>query len=105
MVVPSSAMTDAINDRPQAMESDNLIDRYIEFRPRDHSPDRAQIVDTGVPVAALITSLRGSGGDIASTAREYDIPCDAVVAALVSFACHSDLINARIVLNNAAFAR
>lgn len=54
-------------------------------------------------MAAVITMIRGSGGDLALTAAEYDLSHDAVIAALVYFACYSEAITARNLLNNAGF--
>lgn len=54
-------------------------------------------------MAAVITMIRGSSGDVALTAVEYDLSHDAVIAALVYFACYSEFITARNLLNNAGF--
>lgn len=79
--------------RPQA--EDELIERYIEFNPRRPGLDRAQIRDAGVEVWALVGYYQGEAeGDIKEVARAYDIPVDAVRAALAYYARQRDLIDA-----------
>lgn len=72
-----------------------LIDRYIELNPRRPGRDRAQVKDAGVEVWALVGYYQGGAeGDIERVAHDYDIPVDAVRAALAYYASEKNLIDA-----------
>ena len=103
MAAPTHATPQGLDDSDEETERNDYIKRFIEFRPGDHGPDGARISETGVSVAAVITTIRGSGGDLTLTAAESDLSRDALITALVYFACRSEFINARILLNNAGF--
>lgn len=79
---------------------DELIERYIEFNPNRPGRDRAQIKDCGIEVWALIAYYReGAKRDIKRVAKDYDIPLDAVRAALAYYDRERNLIDARLELN------
>jgi uncharacterized protein (DUF433 family) len=78
---------------------DALIDRYIRLTPGD-TPDRAWLADSGVDVWAIIGYLRGFSID--ETAADYEIPREAVEAALAYYDRHKALIDARLRVNDAA---
>ena len=78
---------------------DELIAQYIEANPHRPSPDEARLVVYGVPVWAIIGHLKAVGGDVARTAREYDVPAEAVQAAKAYYKRHKGLIDAWIVSN------
>jgi uncharacterized protein (DUF433 family) len=81
-----------------------LIDRWIEPGPADLGPQEARLAGYGVTVWSLIAYLRIAGDDLARAASDYDLPLDAVRAAWAYYDVHQDLIDARIALNEAAFA-
>ena len=85
------------------LTDDELITRYIELNPRRPGRDRAQVRDAGVEVWALVAYYQdGTSGDIDQVARAYDIPVDAVRAALAYYARERDLIDARLKLLRSA---
>lgn len=89
------------NARPAT--DDELIERYIELNPNRPGRDRASIKRYGVEVWALIGYYQGeAGADIKRIAKDYDIPVDAVRAALAYYAREKDLIDARLKLNQTA---
>jgi uncharacterized protein (DUF433 family) len=89
--------------RKQTVTSDaDLIARYIELNPRRGGKDRAQVKGFGVEVWALIAYYQeGAAGDVETVAHDYDIPVDAVRAALAYYAKERDLIDARLKLLHA----
>ena len=79
------------------MNDDELITRYIELNPQRPGIDRARLKDYGVSVWALIGYLKqATGGDIARVAADYDVPIEAVEAALAYYQPHPAAIDARI---------
>jgi len=81
------------------MGDDDLIARYIEPNPHRPGLDEARLVGWGVAVWALVGYLTAVGGDIAQVAEDYDLPREAVEAALAYYRRHKDLIDARIAAN------
>jgi uncharacterized protein (DUF433 family) len=79
---------------------DHSIDRYIVRSPQT-TPDRALLAGSGIEVWAIIGYLRGF--DIDQTATDYDVPREAVEAALAYYERHRKVIDARLELNDAAF--
>jgi uncharacterized protein (DUF433 family) len=79
---------------------DDLIARYI-VRDRHTTPDQAWLADSGVQVWAIIGYLRGY--DIDQTAADYDVPREAVEAALAYYDRHRTVIDAFLTLNDAGF--
>jgi uncharacterized protein (DUF433 family) len=79
------------------LTDDELIARYIEFNPRRPGRDRASLKDYGVEVWALVAYYQeGAEGSLEDVAAAYDIPLDAVRAALAHYARERDLIDARL---------
>ena len=79
------------------MNDGELITRYIELNPQRPGIDRARLKDYGVSVWALIGYLKqATGGDIARVAADYDVPIEAVEAALAYYRRHPAAIDARI---------
>lgn len=79
------------------LTDDDLIARYIEFNPRRPGRDRAQVKEAGVEVWALVAYYQGgAAGDVGEVARAYDIPIDAVRAALAYYDREQDLVDARL---------
>jgi uncharacterized protein (DUF433 family) len=67
------------------MSDEELIARYIELDPYRPGLDRARLKEYAVPVWALIGYLRTPGADIERVAADYDVPIDAVKAALAYY--------------------
>ena len=84
------------------MDTDALIARYIEENPRRPGPLHARLKESGVEIWALISYLqKAMQGDRSSTARDYDLPIEAVEAAEAYYHRHQDILNARIAVNAA----
>ncbi|HEY7061974.1 MAG TPA: DUF433 domain-containing protein [Chloroflexota bacterium] len=71
----------------------------IENNPHVAGLDEARLIISGVPVWALVGHWRAVGEDILQVARDYDVPEEAVEAALAYYSQHAPLIDARILAN------
>ena len=81
------------------LTDDELIERYIEFIPGRPGRHRASIRDFGVEVWALIAYYQdGPPGEIDRIAEAYDIPVDAVRAALAYYDRERKVIDAWLTL-------
>jgi uncharacterized protein (DUF433 family) len=79
---------------------EELIARYIDADARrGRGLSDARLREYGTPVWALIGYLRAVGGDIDRVASDYEIPREAVEAALAYYERHKALIDARLLLN------
>ncbi len=82
------------------MDDAELIARYIEENPLRPGPADARLKDYGTAVWALVSYLdRAVHGDIEQAAMDYDVPVEAVQAALAYYHRHKAPIDARILLN------
>lgn len=79
---------------------DDLIAAYIVENPRHEGPDRAETI-WGVPVWILVGHMRGESP--AETAAAYELPMIAVEAALAYYRRRRELIDARLLINDAGF--
>ena len=68
------------------MPKSDLIDAYIELNPNRPVLADAWLRNYSVPVWALIGYLEAVHGDLARVAADYDIPLDAVRAAVADCA-------------------
>ncbi len=82
---------------------DQLIADHIVERPHGVSRADARIADNGMHVWALIGYLRGVNGDGDEAARAYRLSSDAMAAALAFYRRYQEQIDARLLLNDAAF--
>jgi uncharacterized protein (DUF433 family) len=80
---------------------DKLIEEWIEPNPQRPGAADMRLKEYGVPVWALIGHLEVVNGDITLVARDYDIPGEAVDAALAYYNRHKAVIDARIAANSA----
>ncbi|MGH2562495.1 MAG: hypothetical protein ACRDJH_25835 [Thermomicrobiales bacterium] len=94
------AMTDALY-RAKRVPSREAAAR-VEPDPHRPGPDRARLVNSGIPVSANTAHLQGLDGDVSAVARDYMIPEEEVVAAIAYYLEHRAAIDARIALNAAA---
>ena len=101
MALPARPATAATSDQPT---DDELIGRWIDADLPFHTPDEALIVGTGVSVTAVVTQLRIENGDRTGVQAAYELPPEAIDAALAYYARHREVIDATITLNAAAFA-
>lgn len=83
------------------MDEDQLIQHYIQLDPY-LGPAEARLRHTGQHVWAIIGDYRYvSDQDISAVARGYDIPVEAVQAALAYYRQHKCSIDARLEENEA----
>jgi uncharacterized protein (DUF433 family) len=87
-----------------APQDAELIARYIEPNPHRSGPQGGRLRGYGVAVWALVADWKGADGDAVQVASDYEVPQEAVEAALAYYRQHQDLIDARLALNEAAFA-
>ncbi len=97
-MIPDS---DSARDTAPALNDAELIARYIELDVDRPGPAEARLVDSGVPVWALIGHYQATGRDPAVVAADYDVPLEAVAAALAYYARHQAAIEARLEANAA----
>jgi uncharacterized protein (DUF433 family) len=77
----------------------NLVARWIEPNPHRPGVEDAILVDYGVSVWALIGYLAMVENDVARVAADYEIPLEAVEAALAYYQEHKSAIDARLAAN------
>ncbi|HET8629072.1 MAG TPA: hypothetical protein VFL91_16745 [Thermomicrobiales bacterium] len=77
----------------------DLIARWVERNPHRPGIAEARVVGYGVPVWALAGYLLMVEGDAERVAGDYDLPRDAVAAALAYYRRHQAVIDARIAAN------
>ncbi len=82
-----------------AVEDQELIEKWIEPDPWKSGVEEARIKNYGMNVWAIIGYLGGENGDIAEAARAYDVPVEAIEAALAYYRRYRELIDARIAAN------
>ena len=76
-----------------------LIHRWIELDPNRPGRSEARVKDHGVAVWALVGHWQATGRCAEETARSYDLPLEAVKAALASYWQNLALIEARLEAN------
>ncbi len=86
------------------MVTTDLITRHIQETPHRPGPGDAILRDSGISVWILVEAYRASGGDANRVAQAWDIPREAVDAALAYYAEHSAAVDARIAAQRATFA-
>ena len=76
-----------------------LVTHWIE--PHPHKAGLAEVVlaEYYVPIWALIGTLRMVDGDIAEVAEGYDLPREAVEAAVAYYQQHQEVIDDRLTAN------
>lgn len=87
------------------MKSDEaLIAQYIERNPHKSGLDEAWLKDYHVPVWALVGYLNlAVAGDIDRVTKDYNLPREAVQAAIAYYRRYHCRIEARIAANNPDF--
>lgn len=85
------------------MNADDLIRDYVDAD-ADEVPDgraEARLRDYGIPIWALVGQWQALDQDAEEVAREYQIPLEAVEAALAYYRRYKKYIDARLLLNTA----
>ena len=82
---------------------DALIDAYVDLPPHRPDPGDARLAAYGYPVWIVIDALAAADHDLARVARDYELPEEAVRAAVAFYRRHREAIDARAGANAAAF--
>lgn len=80
-----------------SISSEQLVRDYID---ESWVPSRARLREWGVSVWAIIGYLRIYEGDKARVAESYQVPLEAIEAAIAYYHLHRNVIDARILLNS-----
>ncbi len=85
------------------MDEQQLIEQYIDREWDRYPGGRADVrlKGYGVPVWVLIGQLHAIGGDLDQLAADYELPREAVEAALAFYRRNKQYIDARLLLNSA----
>jgi uncharacterized protein (DUF433 family) len=82
-------------------KADDLVDRWVELDPWRPGSAQARLKDYGIHIWALIGHLPAARGDIRVVAEDYQIPVEAVEAALAYYTRHRGAIDAKLEANAA----
>ena len=80
-------------------KADELIARYIELHPFRGSKAEARLKDSKVAIWALASYFQNEENGGAEAASAYDLPREAVAAALEYYRRHRALIDDRVAAN------
>jgi len=81
------------------MTNDELVEKWIESNPHKQRKEEAVIRDTLIPVWSLVGYSEAYHGDLARVAAGFDIPLEAVDAAMAYYAAHKCIIDSRVAAN------
>lgn len=76
------------------VDQEQLIGDHVEDHPFRPGVEHAILKKHGYSVWILIDALQAAGGDPGQVAREYEIPLDAVIAAVAYYSRHREAIDA-----------
>ena len=80
--------------------SDALVAAYIEQNPNHPGKDEARLKTYGVSVWAIVGYWKSSNGDMSETAAGYDVPIEAVEAAVAYYERYKIIIDNRRAAND-----
>ncbi len=95
-------MAETSTETPPASPPD-ASDLTIALDPHRPGRHRARLVHYGRPIWALIAYLQGNNWDVPQTARDYDLPEEAVRAAVAYYEADPQYIDAFLLLLDDAF--
>ena len=82
------------------MDQEEAMDQYIELDPQRPWAGKARLIESGVPVWALVEGgVRVANQDANVVAHDYDLSLPAVMAALTYYHRHQATIDARLEQN------
>jgi uncharacterized protein (DUF433 family) len=73
-----------------------LIERHIEQDPSRPGPADARLVQYALPVWTLVGAVHAVDGEAERVSQDYQIPVEAVEAAIVYYLRHKAAIDARL---------
>ena len=77
-----------------------LLKRYIHFDPTEPGVDQARVAPADMPVWVIVAQLEGADGDVAQVAEDYELPQEAVEAAMIFYRRNRAAIDARRMENH-----
>ncbi len=85
------------------MNNKELIERCVDLDTDRYPSGRAdaRLREFGVPICAPIGPLGALDGNVDQMASDYELPSEAVEAALVYNRCNKEYMDARLLLNSA----
>jgi|DewCreStandDraft_2_1066082.scaffolds.fasta_scaffold00347_4 uncharacterized protein (DUF433 family) len=81
-----------------------LIARWIEPDPHLPDPAEVRVRGTGIHVWAIVGQWQAADRDVAAVAQDYELPIEAVEAALAYYRRQQCLIDARLAANQLSVA-
>jgi uncharacterized protein (DUF433 family) len=75
---------------------EDLLEQFIRLDPSRPTPEEAIVMPSGVKVWAVIGDLRTTNGDVRCTAAGYDLPEEAVHAAMAYYTRNRTVIDNRL---------
>ena len=84
---------------PDEVDICAMIDKYVEQSPHELGRESARLKEHGISVVALVTALLYHGGDLYAVADAYEIPDEAVRAAIWYYGNNKQVVDARLLLN------
>ncbi len=81
------------------MDEERLIAKWIEPDPHRAGADEVRLVDHGVAVWSLVGYLAAMNWDVEAVAKSFDVPYEAVAAALAYYRRHTEIIDNRRAAN------
>ena len=100
---PVHLESDASVGRDAMTRASALIECHIEADPHRLGPGEARLKAFGVPVWALVGHMNAVHGERKRVAEDYEVPEEAVSAALAYYDQHRAAIDARLLANAASF--
>ena len=88
---------------PRWDDEDPLIAKYIEAHPGKPDASNARLKDYGYSVWSLVYNLQGTNSNVARVASDYQIPEEAVLAALAFYRHHPAAIDLKILEHDVYF--
>jgi uncharacterized protein (DUF433 family) len=82
--------------------SEEMIARWVQPNPHKEGPAEAWLPASGVSVWVLINQLHLDGWKVERVAKDYQLPLEAVKAAVAYYERHKEIIDARIALGRSA---
>lgn len=82
----------------KSVNDQQLIDQFIQIDAAGGCAD-ARVMNYGVPVWALVGYWQVNGRDIDVVAKDYELPREAVQAAMAFYERHREVIDARMLAN------
>ncbi|MGH9173945.1 MAG: hypothetical protein ACRD1H_06290 [Vicinamibacterales bacterium] len=84
---------------PEDIDVCAIIEQYVEQSPHELGRENARLKGHGVSVVAIVTALLYHGGDLYGVADAYELPEEAVRAAIWYYGNNKQVIDARLLLN------